>query len=343
MRFYFFSLLLVPGLMSVVSCDEQETNQQTLPAASQIPLIIDTDANNELDDQHALAYLLFNDDVFDVKAVTANATFNGGDIAEHMAEARRVMKLCGADQTVPLLEGANGDFEEIAPHIMQDAFDGKEAVDVIIEEARKSRDQPLVLLPVGKLTNMALALHLAPDIRDKVRIVWLGTNYPEPGEYNHVNDIPSTQYVLDQQVPFEWVMVRYGKESGSDAVRATPADIRARMPGMGPQSDSVTGRHGGTFTQFGDYSASLFEHAELHGDPPSRALFDMVAVAILKNPAWGEKRKIPAPRTSGEGWEDQPENARQIFVWENFDKEAILRDFYDTIEQAGSAQTISGL
>ena len=31
-----------------------------------IPVIFDTDANNELDDQHALAYMLLNDEVFDV-------------------------------------------------------------------------------------------------------------------------------------------------------------------------------------------------------------------------------------------------------------------------------------
>ena len=29
-----------------------------------IPVIFDTDANNELDDQHALAYLLLNDSTF---------------------------------------------------------------------------------------------------------------------------------------------------------------------------------------------------------------------------------------------------------------------------------------
>ena len=52
----------------------------------------------------------------------------------------------------------------------------------------------------------------------------------------------------------------------------------------------MTGRHGGAFTNFGDYSVDLFEHIDLYGDPPSRALFDMAAVAIVKNPAWATLR-----------------------------------------------------
>ena len=65
---------------------------------------------------------------------------------------------------------------------------------------RKPREQKLVLLPVGKLTNIALALEKAPDISERVRIVWLGSNYPEPGEYNLVNDIPSMNYIIEKGI-----------------------------------------------------------------------------------------------------------------------------------------------
>ena len=35
-------------------------------------ILFDTDANNELDDQHALAYLLFNGQDFEVEGITVN-------------------------------------------------------------------------------------------------------------------------------------------------------------------------------------------------------------------------------------------------------------------------------
>lgn len=328
--------LICISVLIFTGCSQQndtESNKQTTTSESElIPIIIDTDANNELDDQHAMAYLFFNDDLFNTIGVTVNATYSGGPIDQQVAEAERVMKLTDVMGHIPLLPGANGDFEEIRPNLNQPEYDGHAAVEFIIEEARKPRGQKLILLPVGKLTNIALALEKAPDIKENVRIVWLGSNYPEPGEYNQENDIPSLNYILNQNVPFEIVMVRYGEPTGSDAVRATPAEIEENMPGAGPEVDPVTGRHGGEFTNFGDYSVNLFSEIELHGDPPSRALFDMVAVAILKNPNWGEATEIPAPIVDGEDWEERPNNDRTITIWENFDKEAILEDFYSTMQ-----------
>jgi hypothetical protein len=331
-RLFIISLILISSITLYGCSDSEQPMNDSSTSEDRIPVIIDTDANNELDDQHALAYLFFNDDVFETLGVTVNATYNGGEIDQHYAEAERVMKLSGVYGDIPLLTGANGDFEEIRPNLDEENYDGKEAVDFIIAEARKERPQKLILLPIGKLTNIALALEKAPDIKENVRIVWLGSNYPEPGEYNQENDIPSLNYILEQEVPFDMVTVRYGEPSGSDAVRATPEDIEREMAGAGPEVEPVTGRHGGSFTNFGDYSINLFDGIDLYGDPPSRALFDVVAVAILKNPAWGEDKEIPAPEVVGEQWQEQPQNSRTITVWENFDEDAILEDFYETMQ-----------
>jgi hypothetical protein len=73
-------------------------------------LVVDTDANNELDDQHALAYVLFNGRSFDVEGITVNATRGGGDITQQVAEARRVLTLCTLQERAPLKAGANGSF-----------------------------------------------------------------------------------------------------------------------------------------------------------------------------------------------------------------------------------------
>ena len=296
-------------------------------------VLVDTDANNELDDQHALAYLLFNGRSFDVEGVTVNATRGGGDISQQVAEARRVLALCTLQDKVPLKAGANGSFTQIRPRLGEAAFDGADAVNFIIERAHAAGDSKLVLLPIGKLTNVALALAKDPSIASKVRIVWLGSNYPDKGEYNQENDLDAVRYVLSVNVPFEIATVRYGTGTGTDAVRVTRADIGKRMPGKGPRAASpVAGRHGGTFTTFGDYSVSLFEHITLDGTPPSRALFDMAAAAILKNPAWARREEIPAPALVGEHYAPSTTNSRRIALWTHFDREAILADFFATME-----------
>jgi len=297
-----------------------------------IRIILDTDANNELDDQHAIAYMLFNGDTFDVEGITVNRTSGGGGIDKHVEEAERVVRLCALHPQVKVYKGASGNYEEILPHIAEPEYDGSEAVDFIIDRAKANDARPLVLMPIGKLTNIALALKKAPSIAKKVRIVWLGSNYPEPGEYNFENDIPALNPILESEVAFEMVMVRYGKPSGTDAVKARLEDIRRIMPGKGPSiSTPVVGRHGGKFSNFGDYSVELFD--KFRGNPTDRPLFDMAAIAIVKNPAWAERVTIGAPRFANGKWINRPRNPRKIVIWENFDKEGIMQDFYARMDK----------
>lgn len=325
-------IVLVSGCMLLIYSftSRKEGSRQS---DAKIPVIFDTDANNELDDQHALAYLLLNQNTFDVKGITVNATKNGGDIEEQYAEAERVLKLLKMEEEIPLLKGANGSFTDIKDNTASAGFDGAEGVDFIIDHAKQT-EGVLTLIAVGKLTNVALALKKDPSIAEKLRVVWLGSNYPEPGEYNQDNDIPSMNYVLSTDVPFEMVTVRYGKPSGTDAVRVTPEEVKNRATGKGPKvSEPVTGRHGGEFYTFGDYSINLFEHITLHGNPPSRALFDMAAVAVVKNPEWAESTSIPSPVLKDNKWVEQPQNKRQIVVWQNFDKDKIIADYFASLEK----------
>ncbi|HKK81478.1 MAG TPA: nucleoside hydrolase [Prolixibacteraceae bacterium] len=316
-------------------CEKQEAD-----SIKKNHVIYDTDANNEVDDQFALAYLLFSGNHFVVEGVTVNATSspdgysNYSKVEWHYDEAKRVMQLCGVWGDIPLFTGAQDAFEKIKPHLEESEFDGSEAVDFIIEQAMKPREGRLVLLPVGKLTNIALALKKEPRIAEKVRIVWLGSNYPKPGEHNQDWDIPSMNYILDVDVPFDMVTVRYGDPSGTSAVMVAKTEINRRMPGIGPKlSEPVTGRHGGEFYCWGDYAAELYNKYESHmwGAPKGRALFDMAAVAILKNPEWAESYSHPAPIFTDGQWVERPDNKREITIWEWFDIYAIPADFFETM------------
>lgn len=326
MNKYNIVLVLALVLIGFTSCQKplQSTKHRVL---------FDTDANNELDDQHAMAYLFFNGDVFDVVGITVNATRNGGDIDGHYNEARRIMDLCNVYPSMPLHKGANASFEEIRKNLGKADFDGAEAVNFIIEEAHKKSDEKLILLPVGKLTNIALALEKDPSIADKVRIVWLGSNYPYPGEYNQDNDEASLNYILNVDVPFEMVLVRGGKETGTAAVSSNRAEINSVMPGKGPLAEKpITGRHGDTFDHFGDYSVNLYSNIHTYDEAGTRPLYDMAAVAIVKNPSWAEKKEIPAPLLVDGEWQERPDNPRKVMIWENFNKEAIMGDFFDRME-----------
>ncbi|WP_339712111.1 nucleoside hydrolase [Cyclobacterium amurskyense] len=327
MKNHLFALLLVMGITILTSSCHKQTN------SGKHRVLLDSDANNELDDQHAMAYLFFNGDVFDVVGITVNTTRSGGNIEGHYKEARRVMDLCNVYESMPLYKGADASFQEIRPNLDQPDFDGAEAVDFIIEQAHKEADEKLILLPVGKLTNIALALEKDPSIASKVRIVWLGSNYPYAGEYNQDNDEESMNYILNTDVPFEIVLVRGGKETGTAAVSSNRAEINSIMPGKGPLANkTVIGRHGDSFDRFGDYSVSLYNNIQTYDEAGTRPLYDMAAIAIIKDPSWAEKKEIPAPILVDGEWQERPDNPRKVFIWENFNKEAIMGDFFDRME-----------
>ena len=321
-----FSLLAATLLTAaaLVPVDAQQPPQR-------IRVLMDSDANNEMDDQYAIAYLLLNGTVFDVDAITVNRTRGGGGIEEHAKEAERIVTLAGLRGKVPVFRGASGSFDEIKDHVNEAQFDGAAAVNEIIGRAHAKDSRRLLLLPVGKLTNIALALKKDPSIAPKVRIVWLGSNYPEPGEYNQDNDEPSVQYVMDANVEFDIALVRYGTPYGTAAVLANLDEVQKRLPGKGPRSaEGIVGRHGGTFHTFGDYAVNLFSNMPNH--PKSRALFDMAAVAIVKNPSWAKSRRIPAPALVKGKWVERPDNKRQVVLWENFNRDAIIGDLFKTMD-----------
>src|SRR5688500_11316883 len=90
------------------------------PALTRV--LLDTDANNELDDQHAIAYLLFSGDVFDVEGITVNRTRGGGDVEQQALEAERIVTLAGLQKVFPVIRGATGSFAEIAPRVHAKSF-----------------------------------------------------------------------------------------------------------------------------------------------------------------------------------------------------------------------------
>lgn len=329
MKNLIFITVLIAAFTStfMMSCESKKTS-------SKVDVILDTDANNELDDQHALAYMMLNDDFFNILGITINATRNGGDISEHYKEAERIVKLCNRQNYINIIPGAEKSFEEIKNNIDSPNFDGKMAVDFIIDSAKKySPNNKLTIIAIGKLTNIALAFKKDPSIIKNIRLLWLGSNYPSLGEYNLEDDVQSMNYVLNTDVHFELIPCRYNEDSGTDAVKVSLDEIKNIMPGLGPKSNTIIeGRHGNQFNCFGDYSVNLLEnYLKTHpNNTQSRPLFDMAAVAIVKNPQWATSKMIPCPIMENNVWIENKNN-RKIIIWEYFNKDEIISDFYKTM------------
>ena len=130
-------------------------------------VVLDCDTANEIDDQFAIAHALgLPPGTFDVRGVVSvhNTTAHGPASRDlYQEEAERVVALCG--ERVPCIPGAE--------HPMETREDpvGSPGLDFLVEEARRG---PLTVLATGPATDVASLLLTAPEVRENLRVVWLG-------------------------------------------------------------------------------------------------------------------------------------------------------------------------
>ena len=149
-------------------------------------IIIDTDPGQ--DDAVAILLALAARDRLDLVCITTVA--GNVPVAQATTNALRICDLAGKND-VPVYRGADGPLifaletaefvcgpdglagSDLPPPTLPAA--GGHAVDAIIATLRAAPDHDMTLCPLGPLTNIALAIRLAPDILVKIkRIVLMG-------------------------------------------------------------------------------------------------------------------------------------------------------------------------
>jgi purine nucleosidase len=177
-------------------------------AQQRIPIIFDTDIGDDIDDALALALALQSPEL-DVRAVTTV-------IDDTERRTRLAWKQLGLynRRDIPLASGANEplldpvrttrarQFEVLTPEDIGPAAAHRRAADLIIETLLASPEK-LTLVPVGPLTNIALALRTEPRIKMKIeRIVLMGGAFEMlTPEYNIRRDRIAAQIVFRSGVP----------------------------------------------------------------------------------------------------------------------------------------------
>lgn len=164
---------------------------------NRIPVIIDTDAGAEIDDQYALALALGFPERLQIEGLVA-AHFGdyGGPVGIERShdEIQRVLDKAGLADRIQVFRGAE-------PFTFRDRAPDSEGVRFIIEQARKATpENPLWLVLLGPATDGVAALILAPEIADRLVIFWHGrTQWPvRCWNYNVFNDVKAARLLFEQ-------------------------------------------------------------------------------------------------------------------------------------------------
>lgn len=311
------------------------TTRRLAEPAGRVRVVIDTDAANEIDDQFALAWALLSPGQLQVDAVYA-APFSFAHRRAHLPQARadappfnppavgmarsheeilRVFSLLDTPTAGRVFRGSEGYLPGAAMPLRS------EAVDHLIASARAMPlDEPLYVLALGCVTNIASALLLAPDIARRIVVVWT-SGYPSESSlpntsFNLEQDLAASQLLLDSGVPLVYLP---GYHVGAQ-LRLSLAEVERYVRGRGRIGDDLHR----LFT-----ANPLWDILPAPGDRPhSWVIWDLICVAWVLAPGWVPSRLVRAPRLDAAlHW--QPASGRHLMREAHaVDRDAIFNDFF---------------
>lgn len=156
-------------------------------------VVVDCDAGADGDDQFALAYALRSPDKVKVLAAMS-APYNEPAEAVEAGKAECAEIIAAAGLDVPSYAGSPDFICRTGKAVPSEA--AEKLRDLVL-----SNEEPVYVVITGCCTNVASALALYPEIRDKLIVVWLALDNLEgdhnTGEYNYHNDIAGGKMLFD--------------------------------------------------------------------------------------------------------------------------------------------------
>lgn len=169
-----------------------------------VDVVLDTDAYNEIDDQFAIAYLLKNKEKLHTKAIYAAPFWNErSDGPEDGMEKSydEILKLLSLmKEDVPVYKGSKDYLPDEETPVVSDAAKN------LAERAKAySPENPLYVVAIGAITNVASAILLEPAVAENTVVVWLGghaMHISHTMEFNMKQDVAAARVVAKSGVPF---------------------------------------------------------------------------------------------------------------------------------------------
>lgn len=249
-----------------------------------VDVVLDTDTYNEVDDQFALSYLVKNDDKLRVRAIYAAPFFNeksSGPEDGMEKSYNEILTLLTLLDREPLksrvYKGSAGYMESEDKPVYSPA--AQHLAKLAMEY---TPEQPLYVIAIGAITNVASALLINPEITERIVIVWLGGNafeWPINDEFNLAQDVAAARVVFGcgaaiVQLPCMGVVSSF---------QISKADLLAYLKGKNPLCDYLVN------TVLEDMAPRQTVETW------SRIIWDVTAVAWLLNGCFMEDRLDHSP------------------------------------------------
>lgn len=274
-------------------------------AQGRLPVIVDADTGNEVDDLYAIVRVLLEPS-WEVLAINAThwQTSHWAE-PQSMENSHRLNQVLLGHMglSIPTRRGGTARMYDWGDQAQHSA-----AAYGIIEQAKAMpAGEKLTIIALGALTNVASAIYIDPSIESHIRLYWLGTGYDfERGiltttDFNSVMDIQALHVLFNSDVEMH-VM----PHTVAAAMTFTYAETEATLRGRHPLGDYLVDR--------------WYEH--LDGLRKERWIWDLALIAAMIHPEWAESVTITTSKDYG---------SKAVTYYTSIDGEAAKADFFETI------------
>jgi inosine-uridine nucleoside N-ribohydrolase len=311
-----FLVYSVSGAQTFPKLEESFRLKQLEPPKAKVRIVLDTDTYNEIDDQFALVYAYLSPERIQLEAVYAAPYFNnrsasaGDGMEKSYQEILRLLKLLGKSPEGFAFRGSDRYLEDVSKPIRSEA-----ALDLVKKAMASSPDDPLYVVPVGCITNIASAILIEPKIIENIVVVWLGgndLNWPHQREFNLMQDVKAAQVVLNSGVP----MVIMPCRPVVSHFHTTIPEMELYMKGK---------------NKLAEYLLNTTIEYSGGSDTWSKVIWDVTAVAWLVNPAWIPTNLVHSPILTDQVTYSTDQSRHFIKMATSVNRDAIFRDLFRKI------------
>ncbi len=300
-------------VMEFPKLDEALRLDRLKPPTDKVRMVLDTDTYNEIDDQFAVVQALLSPDQLAVEAIYAAPFYNsrsagpGDGMEKSYAEILQLLERLDISPEGLVFRGATDILRDDAPQ-------ESAAVDDLIAKSKTA--DPLYVVAIGALTNIASAILQDPAIIERIVVVWLGGHahyWPTADEFNLQGDLVAAQVVFDSGVPF----VQIPCHPAASHLQTTLAELERFVKGRGA---------------IGDYLVDIFTAYSQNHFASSKVIWDMSAVAWLLDASWVPTDVVHSPVLTDQKTWSHDSSRHFMRVARTVRRDAIFGDLFEKLE-----------
>jgi len=291
-----------------------------LPIEGKLNMVLDTDTYNEVDDQFALVYALRSTERLNVQAVYAAPFHNersegpADGMEKSFEEIHRVLERMQYETPEGfVLRGSTRYLEDVGTPCRNDATED------LVKRAMGATE-PLYVVAIGAITNIASAILMEPRIIEKIVVVWLGGNalhWPHTREFNLMQDVLAARVVFDCGVP----VVQLPCNNVVTHLLTTMPELERYLDGT---------------SDIGTYLTQIVREFTTDHFCWSKVIWDVAAIAYLINPAFVSTNIVHSPILTDQMTWSVDQARHFIKTATEVNRDAIFKDLFQKIARSNA-------